>query len=287
MLAPPALVCLLPADAVGMGLNLAIRRIIFTSLSKYDGTAERALTTAEIKQVAGRAGRYGSRFPDGIATATTPEDLERLAAALQQPSEELASAYLLPSLAQLEMLHGQHPAVRRGTEWGTVGGRAGKPMWCTASPAVPAGARRSPSPCPPMPAAPVLQDKLPAILRRFEEAAQGSLARTQYRYARYEEQYTLATMLRHLPLSLREAWAFSISPADPDDAPVASALLTFATVYAHRGRVSPAAILHGPVHEARSEMELQQVCGWRRAGVCVLLIQAPDPGLPPSCQLAH
>ncbi|EFN55101.1 hypothetical protein CHLNCDRAFT_135006 [Chlorella variabilis] len=200
------------SDAVGMGLNLAIRRIIFTSLSKYDGTAERALTTAEIKQVAGRAGRYGSRFPDGIATATTPEDLERLAAALQQPSEELASAYLLPSLAQLEMLHGQHPA-----------------------------------------------DKLPAILRRFEEAAQGSLARTQYRYARYEEQYTLATMLRHLPLSLREAWAFSISPADPDDAPVASALLTFATVYAHRGRVSPAAILHGPVHEARSEMELQQL----------------------------
>jgi hypothetical protein len=41
----------LSADAVGMGLNLSIRRIVFTSLRKFDGTQERLLTTAEIKQV--------------------------------------------------------------------------------------------------------------------------------------------------------------------------------------------------------------------------------------------
>ena len=45
----------LPADAVGMGLNLSIRRIVFTSLRKFDGTQERLLTTAEIKQVGGLA----------------------------------------------------------------------------------------------------------------------------------------------------------------------------------------------------------------------------------------
>jgi hypothetical protein len=39
------------ADAVGMGLNLSIRRIVFTSLRKFDGTHERLLITAEIKQV--------------------------------------------------------------------------------------------------------------------------------------------------------------------------------------------------------------------------------------------
>lgn len=39
------------SDAVGMGLNLAIRRVVFTSLRKFDGTQERQLTTAEIKQV--------------------------------------------------------------------------------------------------------------------------------------------------------------------------------------------------------------------------------------------
>ena len=67
-------------------------------------------------------------------------------------------------------------------------------------------------------------------------------------------------MLRHLPLSLREAWTFSISPTDPDDVPVASALLTLATAYAFRRRVTPAALLHAPLAEARSEMALQQVC---------------------------
>jgi hypothetical protein len=44
---------------VGMGLNLAIRRVVFTSLSKFDGISERLLTVSEIKQIAGRAGRCG------------------------------------------------------------------------------------------------------------------------------------------------------------------------------------------------------------------------------------
>ena len=47
---PPATTC---ADAVGMGLNLAIRRVVFTSLRKFDGAKERLLTAAEIKQVGG------------------------------------------------------------------------------------------------------------------------------------------------------------------------------------------------------------------------------------------
>lgn len=71
--------------------------------------------------------------------------------------------------------------------------------------------------------------------------------------------HALATMLRHLPLSLREAWTFAIAPADPADAAVAGALLSLATGYALRRRVSPAAILLPPLVEARSELELQQV----------------------------
>lgn len=39
-------------------------------------------------------------------------------------------------------------------------------------------------------------------------------------YAKHEEVLALAQMLRHLPLSLREAWTFAISPTDPDDVPV-------------------------------------------------------------------
>lgn len=46
-------------DAIGMGVSLPIRRIIFCNTQKYDGIQRRGLTTAEINQIAGRAGRYG------------------------------------------------------------------------------------------------------------------------------------------------------------------------------------------------------------------------------------
>jgi hypothetical protein len=68
-------------------------------------------------------------------------------------------------------------------------------------------------------------------------------------------------MLRHLPLSLQEAWTFSISPTDPADAPLASALLRFATAYARQLRVPVAATLLPPLAQARSEVDLLQVSG--------------------------
>ena len=46
-------------DAIGIGLNLPIQRIIFLETKKFDGTEERPLTTQEVKQIAGRAGRKG------------------------------------------------------------------------------------------------------------------------------------------------------------------------------------------------------------------------------------
>ena len=46
-------------DAIGMGLNLPIRRIIFMETEKFDGHERRELKPEEIQQIAGRAGRYG------------------------------------------------------------------------------------------------------------------------------------------------------------------------------------------------------------------------------------
>ena len=45
-------------DAIGMGLNLNIKNIFFSSLKKFDGFDERYLKFDEIAQIAGRAGRY-------------------------------------------------------------------------------------------------------------------------------------------------------------------------------------------------------------------------------------
>ena len=51
---------LVTTDAIGMGLNLGpLRRIVFSAVRKYDGIEERPLSNAEIRQIAGRAGRFG------------------------------------------------------------------------------------------------------------------------------------------------------------------------------------------------------------------------------------
>lgn len=46
-------------DAIGMGINLPIERIIFLQDTKYDGKTRRSLNVQEVKQIAGRAGRKG------------------------------------------------------------------------------------------------------------------------------------------------------------------------------------------------------------------------------------
>lgn len=51
---------LVTTDAIGMGVNLPIRRIIFMSIKKFDGEEVRELTSQEVKQVGGRAGRINS-----------------------------------------------------------------------------------------------------------------------------------------------------------------------------------------------------------------------------------
>ena len=50
---------LVATDAIGMGLNLPIRRVLFSTMTKFDGQGDRALSESEVHQIAGRAGRFG------------------------------------------------------------------------------------------------------------------------------------------------------------------------------------------------------------------------------------
>ena len=49
---------LVATDAIGMGLNLNINHVSFSSFQKFDGRYNRDLSTVEIGQIAGRAGRF-------------------------------------------------------------------------------------------------------------------------------------------------------------------------------------------------------------------------------------
>ena len=46
-------------DTLGVGVNVPIRTVLFTQLSKFDGSASRLLSAREFHQIAGRAGRAG------------------------------------------------------------------------------------------------------------------------------------------------------------------------------------------------------------------------------------
>jgi ATP-dependent RNA helicase SUPV3L1/SUV3 len=82
---------LVATDAIGLGLNLPIRRLIFVSLEKYDGVATRMLTPPEIRQIAGRAGRYGIH-EEGQVSTLDPRAVRFLRASLERfepPAAEL------------------------------------------------------------------------------------------------------------------------------------------------------------------------------------------------------
>lgn len=74
---------LVATDAIGMGLNLDLDHVAFTSLVKHDGVGPRRLHAAEVGQIAGRAGRH---VRDGTFGATT--DLGSFASELVSAVEE-------------------------------------------------------------------------------------------------------------------------------------------------------------------------------------------------------
>ncbi|KAM7280008.1 hypothetical protein ACFE04_007142 [Oxalis oulophora] len=100
---------LVASDAIGMGLNLNISRIIFSTMKKFDGFERRNLTVSEIKQIAGRAGRYGSKFPVGEVTCLDADDLPLLHESLKSPSACLERAGLFPTFELIFMYSRLHP----------------------------------------------------------------------------------------------------------------------------------------------------------------------------------
>lgn len=100
---------LVASDAIGMGLNLNISRIIFSTLEKFDGSETRDLTVSEIKQIAGRAGRFRSQFPVGEVTCLHKEDLPLLHSSLKSPSPIIERAGLFPTYDLLSRYSQAHP----------------------------------------------------------------------------------------------------------------------------------------------------------------------------------
>ncbi|XP_073541718.1 ATP-dependent RNA helicase SUPV3L1, mitochondrial [Phyllobates terribilis] len=99
---------LVATDAIGMGLNLSIKRIIFNSLVKptVNEKGEKeidTITTSQALQIAGRAGRFSSLFKEGEVTTMVQDDLPLLKEILDKPVQDIQAAGLHPTAEQIEM----------------------------------------------------------------------------------------------------------------------------------------------------------------------------------------
>ncbi len=94
-------------DAIGLGISLPIKRVIFAETEKFDGKDFRTLTTAEVNQIGGRAGRYGlNEFGEVLVLGNKTVIQEKLgkrvpnirAACIAFPREVLDTGYPLDLL---------------------------------------------------------------------------------------------------------------------------------------------------------------------------------------------
>ncbi|KAI6091417.1 P-loop containing nucleoside triphosphate hydrolase protein [Hypoxylon rubiginosum] len=121
---------LVASDAIGMGLNLEIKRIVFEQTHKRTKGGFRVLTTPELKQIGGRAGRYrtarqaatsGSDTNEqgtipatrtgqlGLVTAIEDDDLSIVREAFTREPEPIKTAGIQPPSSVLERFSSYFP----------------------------------------------------------------------------------------------------------------------------------------------------------------------------------
>jgi ATP-dependent RNA helicase SUPV3L1/SUV3 len=92
-------------DALAMGLNMPIQRIVMTTAVKYNGVEEEEISAALAKQIAGRAGRYGVHeegFVAGYDDDT--HDIMRSLMKEKIPPVPASGFAVAPSLEQLHRI---------------------------------------------------------------------------------------------------------------------------------------------------------------------------------------
>ncbi|KAI8079764.1 P-loop containing nucleoside triphosphate hydrolase protein [Halteromyces radiatus] len=100
---------LVASDAVGMGLNLNIKRVVFSTVQKFDGREFRYMHIPQLKQIAGRAGRFGTTYASGEVTTFFNKDLAYVDKCLESPIIPLELAGLQPTVDIVEVFALQMP----------------------------------------------------------------------------------------------------------------------------------------------------------------------------------
>ena len=223
---------LVASDAIGMGLNLSIKRIIFNSIFKYNGEKIIRLSHSEIKQISGRAGRRNSPYPHGEVTCRDPRDLEYIRDCLATDIEPITRAALVPTESHIESFSEEMKA------YDQFGGKE-KEMDNTSSIGTTTAAATT--------------IDLHEILRQFGAMA---TVKGDFFLGRQTEMATIAKQLKEIPnIRLRDAYTMCLSPIADKSLPL---LKTFAT------KVSQGEVFGLPTRpvpkKAKSFSDLSHLC---------------------------
>lgn len=95
---------LVATDAIALGLNLPIKTVVFYTTWKWNGREDVRLSPAEVRQIGGRAGRYG-KHDAGFVGALSYTDLDHIRGAFVDPVAPLPSqAQVRPSLQHVQTM---------------------------------------------------------------------------------------------------------------------------------------------------------------------------------------
>jgi ATP-dependent RNA helicase SUPV3L1/SUV3 len=103
-------------DALAMGLNLPIERVVMTTAVKYNGVEEEEISAALAKQIAGRAGRYGVH-EEGFVAGYDDDTHEVMRSLLKEkvppvPATGFAVAASLEQLHRISSVTGETSLVK-------------------------------------------------------------------------------------------------------------------------------------------------------------------------------
>src|SRR5690606_22120962 len=92
-------------DAIAMGLNLPIQRVVLTTATKFNGVEEEEIPAALARQIAGRAGRFGVH-EEGFVAGFDPDTHHIMRSLLKEKLPPVAPTgfSVAPSLEHLHRI---------------------------------------------------------------------------------------------------------------------------------------------------------------------------------------
>ena len=233
---------LIASDAIGMGLNLNIRRIIFNELTKFDGVEVRQLTSPEVKQIAGRAGRYKMSYYDiGGGVVTTMDD--GLLSGGRKDAND-AKDVIKSEVSGLQFIQNQLDAPVKNLKTAGLAPTFEQILeYC----AKVDGAN--------------LEDALRAL------SADAKVPK-YYKMRKSDEVIRLAKFLANLGMEIEDHYTFSISPTSVDCPHSMKTLMNFASAFLNEGHVSVKLIPKSiNKRERKSRADVQTRMNQRRVSI--------------------